>query len=68
MSLSMFQTKYTSEDNESFYKVLDRQNVKKRQKYAWMWNGNKILAPRQIAAVDFGFSFGVGFGFGKRNS
>ncbi|PGG98996.1 hypothetical protein GX51_06493 [Blastomyces parvus] len=49
MSLSTFQTKYTSEDNESFYKLLDRQNVKKREKYAWMWNGNKILAPRQIA-------------------
>ncbi|EER40808.1 conserved hypothetical protein [Histoplasma capsulatum H143] len=25
------------------------QNVRKRQKYAWMWNGNKILTPRQIA-------------------
>lgn len=49
MSLSMFQTKYTSEDNESFYKLLDRQNVKKREKYAWMWSGNKILTPRQIA-------------------
>ncbi|OJD15555.1 hypothetical protein AJ78_04212 [Emergomyces pasteurianus Ep9510] len=48
MSLSMFQTKYTSEDNESFYKLLDRQNVKKREKYAWMWSGNKILTPRQI--------------------
>ncbi|KAG5287047.1 Es2 superfamily domain-containing protein [Histoplasma ohiense] len=49
MSLSMFQSKYTSEDNESFNKLLDKQNVKKRQKYAWMWNGNKILTPRQIA-------------------
>ncbi|OAX77695.1 hypothetical protein ACJ72_08003 [Emergomyces africanus] len=49
MSLSMFQSKYTSEDNESFNKLLDRQNVKKREKYGWMWNGNKILTPRQIA-------------------
>ncbi|EEH23337.1 hypothetical protein PABG_05548 [Paracoccidioides brasiliensis Pb03] len=49
MSLSAFQTKYTSEDNESFYKLLDKQNIKRREKYAWMWSGNKILTPRQIA-------------------
>ncbi|PGH18202.1 hypothetical protein AJ79_00539 [Helicocarpus griseus UAMH5409] len=49
MSLSTFQTKYTSEDNESFNKLLDKQNVKREEKYAWMWNGNKILTPRQIA-------------------
>ncbi|MCJ1466900.1 hypothetical protein MMC07_005522 [Pseudocyphellaria aurata] len=49
MSLSAFQARYTSEDNESFYKLLDKQNLKKKEKYAWMWSGNKILAPRQIA-------------------
>lgn len=49
MSLSTFQTKYTSEDNESFYKLLDKQNQKKSEKYAWMWAGNKIPAARQIA-------------------
>ena len=49
MSLSTFQQKYTSEDNESFYKLLDKQNLKKAEKYAWMWAGNKIPAPRQIA-------------------
>ena len=49
MSLSAFQTKYTSEDNESFYKLLDKQNLKKTEKYAWMWAGNKIPAARQIA-------------------
>lgn len=49
LSLSAFQTKYTSEDNESFYKLLDKQNLKKAEKYAWMWAGNKIPAPRQIA-------------------
>lgn len=49
MSLSAFQARYTSEDNESFYKLLDKQNLKKKEKYAWMWAGNKILAPRQIA-------------------
>ncbi len=49
MSLGAFQTKYTSEDNESFYKLLDKQNVKRSEKYAWMWADNKIPAARQIA-------------------
>lgn len=49
MSLGAFQQKYTSEDNESFYKLLDKQNQKKAERYAWMWNDNKIPAPRQIA-------------------
>ncbi|KAI4204433.1 MAG: hypothetical protein LQ350_001190 [Teloschistes chrysophthalmus] len=49
MSLSAFQQKYTSEDNESFYKLLDKQNSKWLEKYSWMWAGNKIPAARQIA-------------------
>ncbi|KAL1984756.1 hypothetical protein VTN96DRAFT_8697 [Rasamsonia emersonii] len=49
LSLSAFQAKYTSEDNESFNKLLDKQNAKRREKYAWMWQGNKILSARQIA-------------------
>ncbi|KAH6658781.1 nuclear protein Es2-domain-containing protein [Verticillium dahliae] len=31
MSLASFQAKYTSEDNESFYKLLDKQNQKKAE-------------------------------------
>ena len=49
MSLTAFQERYTSEDNESFYKLLDKQNSKKGEKYSWMWAGNKIPAARQIA-------------------
>ena len=49
MSLSAFQARFTSEDNESFYKLLDKQNLKKAEKYAWMWAGNKVPAARQIA-------------------
>ncbi len=49
MSLSAFQSKYTSEDNESFNALLDKQNEKRTAKYAFFHNGNKILAPRQIA-------------------
>ena len=49
LSLAAFQEKYTSEDNESFYKLLDKQNAKRAEKYAWMWANNKIPATRQIA-------------------
>jgi protein DGCR14 len=49
LSLSAFQAKYTSEDNESFNELLDNQNIKRREKYAWMWNGNKVPSARQIA-------------------
>ena len=49
MGLMAFQTKYTSEDNESFNKLMDRQNAKHREKYAWVWSGNKIPTARQIA-------------------
>lgn len=40
MSLLAFQAKYTSEDNESFNKLLDRQNTTRRKKYAWLWAQN----------------------------
>ncbi|KAI9924371.1 hypothetical protein ASPWEDRAFT_101449 [Aspergillus wentii DTO 134E9] len=49
LGLQAFQAKYTSEDNESFNKLLDKQNVKHREKYAWLWNGNKVPSAQQIA-------------------
>ena len=42
MSLDKFQSLYTSEDNESFYKLLDKQNQKRAEKYEWMWRENKL--------------------------
>lgn len=48
MSLGAFQTKYTSEDNESFYKLLDKQNSKRAEKYAWLWAGNKLPSKMQL--------------------
>ncbi|KAI9741901.1 MAG: hypothetical protein M1834_000290 [Cirrosporium novae-zelandiae] len=48
MSLTAFQAKYTSEDNESFYTLLDKQNHRRSEKYAWLWTGNKIPSARQI--------------------
>ncbi|KAI9887681.1 MAG: hypothetical protein M1823_000545 [Watsoniomyces obsoletus] len=48
LSLGGFQAKYTSEDNESFNKLLDKQNTKRAERYAWLWAGNKIPSSRQI--------------------
>lgn len=48
MSLSKFQATYTSEDNESFYKLVDKQNQKKADKYAWLWRGNKLPSKQMI--------------------
>ena len=49
MRLDMFQAKYTSEDNESFNALLDEQNAKQREKYAWKFNGNKKPTKQQFA-------------------
>ncbi|PWY85684.1 nuclear protein Es2 [Aspergillus sclerotioniger CBS 115572] len=49
LGLLEFQAKYTSEDNESFNKALDKQNEKHRERYKWLWSGNKIPTARQIA-------------------
>lgn len=48
MNLGAFQAKYTSEDNESFYKLLDKQNQKRAEKYAWLWRGNKLPSKQQL--------------------
>ena len=49
MSLGAFQAKYTSEDNESFNALLDKQNERRAEKYAFFHAGNKIPTSRQIA-------------------
>ncbi|KAB8349467.1 hypothetical protein FH972_023494 [Carpinus fangiana] len=49
LSLAAFQARYTSEDNESFNRVLDRHNAKHNDKHAWLWQGNKMPSARQIA-------------------
>ncbi|PIA98928.1 Protein DGCR14 [Cercospora beticola] len=52
MSLGAFQAKYTSEDNESFNALLDKQNEKRASKYGFFHQGNKIPTARQIAYRD----------------
>jgi len=48
LSLSAFQAKYTSEDNESFNKVLDKQNTTRAAKYQWLHNNNKLPSKQQL--------------------
>lgn len=48
MSLDKFQSLYTSEDNESFYKLVDKQNQKRAEKYAWMWSENNQLPSKMM--------------------
>ncbi|KAE9374514.1 hypothetical protein N431DRAFT_437953 [Stipitochalara longipes BDJ] len=48
MSLDRFQSLYTSEDNESFYKLLDKQNQKRAEKYAWMWSADNKLPSKMM--------------------
>lgn len=52
MSLGAFQATYTSEDNESFYKLIDRQNQKKADKYAWIWRGNRLPSKRELKQLE----------------
>ncbi|KAK1989445.1 nuclear protein Es2 [Colletotrichum cereale] len=52
MSLANFQATYTSEDNESFYKLMDKQNQKKAEKYAWIWRGNKLPSKQMIKQAE----------------
>jgi protein DGCR14 len=48
MSLDKFQSLYTSEDNESFDKLLDKQSQKRVEKYAWMWSENGKMPSKMM--------------------
>jgi protein DGCR14 len=49
LSLSAFQAKYTSEDQESFSQIIDRQNEKKFANNAWIRNGNRFASKQRLA-------------------
>jgi protein DGCR14 len=49
MSLGAFQAKYTSEDQESFSQIIDKQNEKRFEKNAWMREGNMYASKQRIA-------------------
>ncbi|KIW20545.1 hypothetical protein PV08_01120 [Exophiala spinifera] len=48
LSLSAFQAKYTSEDNESFNALLDKQNLKRRQKHAYLWTQDQRIPSTRL--------------------
>lgn len=48
LSLSSFQAKYTSEDNESFNALLDKQNLKQRQKHAYLWTQDQRMPSTRL--------------------
>lgn len=49
LSLNAFQAKYISEDQESFSRIIDRQNAKKFEQNKWMRSGNILPSNRRIA-------------------
>ncbi|KAF2031594.1 hypothetical protein EK21DRAFT_62728 [Setomelanomma holmii] len=49
LSLGAFQAKYTSEDQESFSQIIDKQNQKKFEKNAWLREGNRYASKQRIA-------------------
>ncbi|KAF3003023.1 hypothetical protein E8E13_006419 [Curvularia kusanoi] len=49
MSLNAFQAKYTSEDQESFSAIIDKQNQKKFEKNTWLHDGNRFASKQRIA-------------------
>ncbi|KAK9466964.1 nuclear protein DGCR14 [Lipomyces arxii] len=53
LSLDQFQAKYTSEDNEAFNNTLDESNQKQREKYSWLWNGNRIPGAKGLEYLEW---------------
>lgn len=41
LSLDQFQARYTSEDNASFNEILEKMNMRKKEKYSWMYDQEK---------------------------
>lgn len=49
LSLSAFQAKYISEDQESFSQIIDRQNAKRFAQNEWLRSGNRYASKQRIA-------------------
>lgn len=41
LSLDQFQARYTSEDNASFNEILEKMNLRKKEKYSWLYDQEK---------------------------
>ncbi|KAF1844565.1 uncharacterized protein K460DRAFT_283550 [Cucurbitaria berberidis CBS 394.84] len=49
LSLGAFQAKYTSEDQESFSQIVDKQNKARFEKNTWLREGNMYASKQRIA-------------------
>jgi len=49
MTLGAFQAKYTSEDQESFSQIIDKQNKAKFEKNVWLRQGNMYASKQRLA-------------------
>ncbi|KAF2742153.1 eIF-6-domain-containing protein [Sporormia fimetaria CBS 119925] len=49
LSLSTFQSRYTSEDQESFSKILDKANERRFRANEWVRTGNRYASKQRIA-------------------
>ncbi|KAL6705412.1 hypothetical protein ACN47E_007061 [Coniothyrium glycines] len=49
LSLGAFQAKYTSEDQESFSQIIDKQNKKSFDENPWLREGNKYASKQRLA-------------------
>lgn len=52
LTLDQFQARYTSEDNASFTEILDDENRKRKEKYAWAWNAQDRAGVRRAKEVE----------------
>ncbi|KAG8864035.1 hypothetical protein FRB96_006908 [Tulasnella sp. 330] len=52
LTLDQFQARYTSEDNASFTEILDDENKKRKEKYAWAWNAQDRAGARRAKEVE----------------
>lgn len=52
MGLDAFQAHYTSEDNSSFTRILNDENVQRREKYGWAWDAQKRVEAQRTKAIE----------------
>jgi len=52
LSLDDFQARYTSEDNSSFTRILDDENMQRKERWGWAWDAQRRNEAQQAKLVD----------------